>query len=243
MPRPTLAQSLVGMVALTALLGAGCDQWNPRGKRPRAPSVAAAPERTRVAPATGAAGAPAGNAGSGGAPGVAIELQGGRECERGDVQDVRRRQRCNRLSGLRFPTRRRRNDDGAGHHVRETTDASGHVCHTCSDQTGKIIKTDCPDGLSGSGGGAGSGGSTGTGTCTSIDDGGPASCKDPATWKQYGIDRCGQQKLTLTDLKLLTMCAGGYSSGHLRLLRIARACCAGSEPLANAHQQMSVTRG
>ena len=92
-----------------------------------------------------------------------------------------------------------------------TTDASGGACETCTDDSGKVVKTDCADGTGGS---SGSGGSTGTGatSCTSIDDGGPTSCKDPATWKQDGIDRCGEQNLSLTDLKPLTMCAGGYAS-------------------------------
>jgi len=108
----------------------------------------------------------------------------------------------------------------------QTPAAGGGICQTCTDETGKIVKTDCPDGSPGSGGSGGSGGSTGTGggACTSIDDGGPTSCKDSATWKQYGIDRCGQQNLSLIDVKPQTMCAGGYAS-------VTYVCCGQGGPV------------
>jgi hypothetical protein len=78
-------------------------------------------------------------------------------------------------------------------------------------------------------GSTGAGGSTGTGSggsqmCIAIDDGGPSSCKDAATWKQSGSDRCGQQNLALTDLKFGVACDGGYSM-------VSYVCCgAGAAP-------------
>ena len=83
-----------------------------------------------------------------------------------------------------------------------------------------------PSGSTGAGGstGTGAGGSGGSQMCIAIDDGGPSSCKDAATWKQYGSDRCGQQNLTLTDLKFGVACDGGYSM-------VSYVCCgAGAAP-------------
>jgi len=81
-----------------------------------------------------------------------------------------------------------------------------------------------PSGSTGAGGSTGTGGSGGSQMCIAIDDGGPSSCKDAATWKQYGADRCGQQNLTLTDLKLGVACDGGYSM-------VSYVCCgAGAAP-------------
>ena len=72
MPRTKLAHSFLGMLSLTVLLGAGCDQWKSalqeaedslngvnQGKDPGGPSM-------------GTAGAPGSNAGSGGSPGAAV---------------------------------------------------------------------------------------------------------------------------------------------------------------------------
>jgi hypothetical protein len=61
--------------------------------------------------------------------------------------------------------------------------------------------------------------------CISIEDGGPTSCKDPATWKRYGTDRCSQQNLQLTDVKVVVECTGGYSV-------VSYVCC-GAPPLAD----------
>jgi hypothetical protein len=64
---------------------------------------------------------------------------------------------------------------------------------------------------------------SGSGTCVTIDDGSSSSCKDEATWKKYGIDRCLQQNLSLTDLKLAVACTGGYSM-------VTYVCCGTGAP-------------
>jgi hypothetical protein len=88
----------------------------------------------------------------------------------------------------------------------QTTDASGQICKTCWDAvTGQVISNDCGPSP------AGTGGTGGSQTCITIDDGGASSCKDAGTWKQYGSDRCAQQKLALTDVKYGIACTGGYS--------------------------------
>jgi len=97
-----------------------------------------------------------------------------------------------------------------------TTNASGQQCKTCWDATGVVVANDCAPSPTGAGG---SGGSTGGGSCINVIDGGPSSCKDYATWKKYGTDRCAQQKLVLTDVLTLTTCAGGIES-------VAYVCCA-----------------
>jgi hypothetical protein len=93
----------------------------------------------------------------------------------------------------------------------QTVDAGGQVCKTCVDAvTGMVISNDCAPGPD-------------SGVCVTIDDGGPSSCKDEATWKKYGTDRCAQQSLPLTDLKLAVACAGGYSM-------VTYVCCGSGAP-------------
>lgn len=293
MPRTKLAQSLLGMLSLTALLGVGCDQWKSAWQEAQDSLNGVSPGKDPGGPSMGTAGAPGSNAGSGGASGVAVSCKadvnasgatcktcvdasgaivyeacdspptgsggtsgtdpgacitlsdgGPTSCKDAATWMKYGADRCSQqgrvLTDLKPVTTCAGGNYESVSYVccgsappadagttapvitcAQTADATGHVCTTCSDETGKVVKTDCPDGGSGSGGAAGSGGSTGTGagTCTSIDDGGPSSCKDPATWKQYGIDRCAQQKLTLTDLKPVTMCAGGYYSS------VTYVCC------------------
>jgi len=107
----------------------------------------------------------------------------------------------------------------------ETTDASGQICKVCwYSVTGQEISRDCAGGSSGAGG---AGGSSGGQMCINIDDGGPSSCKDAGTWKQYGTDACAQKNLTLTDIKLDVACTGGYSL-------VSYVCCgAGAPPPSN----------
>jgi hypothetical protein len=91
----------------------------------------------------------------------------------------------------------------------QTTDASGQVCKTCVDSvTGTVVSNDCAPGPG-----------SGSGMCIAIDDGGPSSCKDDATWKMYGTDRCAQQNLALTGVKVAVPCAGGAS-------QVTYVCCA-----------------
>ena len=93
----------------------------------------------------------------------------------------------------------------------QTVDASGQVCKTCVDSvTGAVISNDCAPG-------------SGSGMCVTIDDGSASSCKDEATWKKYGTDRCAQQNLLLTDLKLAVACPGGYSM-------VTYVCCGSGAP-------------
>jgi hypothetical protein len=101
----------------------------------------------------------------------------------------------------------------------QTTDANGQLCKTCWDATtGAVISNDCaPGSTGGSGGSSGSGGTM----CVTMDDGGPTSCKDDATWKKYGIDACATKGLMLTDLKFAVTCDGGYST-------VSYVCCGGS---------------
>jgi hypothetical protein len=47
-------------------------------------------------------------------------------------------------------------------------------------------------------------------TCTKVSDGGPSSCKDAATWKQYGAARCEQLGLSLSDLVYGTPCGSNF---------------------------------
>ena len=296
MPRMTLTHSFLGLVALTALLGTGCDEWLKVWEQAQATSNGGvSPGKDTGGPSMGTGGAPA-NAGSAGAPGVAVSCKAvvdanGATCKSCvDANGAIVYEACDAVptgsggSGGSGGTTGSGpgNDPGACITLSDggptsckdaatwmkygaeacgqqnltltdlkpvttcaggnyesvtyvccgsvppadagttapvitcamTTDASGRACETCTDDTGKVVKSDCADGSPGSGGSTG----TGASSCTSIDDGGPTSCKDPATWKQYGVDRCGQQNLSLTDIKPLTMCAGGYAS-------VSYVCC------------------
>jgi hypothetical protein len=286
-PRMRCTQSLLGVVALTTLVGTGCDQWLKVWEEAQSSSNGVSPGKDTGGPSMGTAGAPA-NAGTGGAPGAVVSCKAvvnasGATCKSCvDANGAVVSEACDSVPagsggtsgsgpgsdpGACFtlsdggPTSCKdaatwmkygaqacaqqnltladlkpvttcaggnyesvtyvccgsvpSSDAGSTAPVItcvQTPAAGGGICQTCTDEIGKIVKTDCPDGSPNSSGSAG--GSTGTsgGGCTSIDDGGPTSCKDPATWKQYGIDRCGQQNLILTDIKPLTMCAGGYAS-------------------------------
>jgi hypothetical protein len=97
-----------------------------------------------------------------------------------------------------------------------TTNASGQQCKTCWDATGMVVANDCAPAPTT---GAGGSGAPPAGTCSNIIDGGPSSCKDPATWKMYGIARCTAEKLVLTNVLTLTTCASGIES-------VAYVCCA-----------------
>jgi hypothetical protein len=102
------------------------------------------------------------------------------------------------------------------------TNADGSVCKQCVDASGMIVQQDCspPPPPGGSGG---SSGSTGGGTCTKIQDGGPTSCKDTATWMKYGATACAQQNLMLTDIAWDVACPG--YDGHYQ--SVTYVCCGG----------------
>jgi hypothetical protein len=116
------------------------------------------------------------------------------------------------------------------------TNADGTVCKQCIDASGVVVDVICPPatgtgGTTGSGG-AGAAGTTGTGgapggansaSCVKLDDGGPTSCKDTATWKMYGAAACAQQNLTLTDIAWGVACANTND----RFQTVTYLCCAG----------------
>jgi hypothetical protein len=91
-----------------------------------------------------------------------------------------------------------------------TTGPKGEACKTCYDPSGMIVYQECapvdPTGA------AGSSGSSDPQMCVKFEDGGPGSCKDPSTWKDYGWDYCKAQNLALTDLALGPDCGGGFQS-------------------------------
>src|SRR6185369_2592356 len=66
------------------------------------------------------------------------------------------------------------------------TNAAGASCKRCVDATGVVLSDECPPPPPPT-------------TCTKVSDGGPSSCKDAATWKQYGAARCEQLGLSLSD--------------------------------------------
>jgi len=114
---------------------------------------------------------------------------------------------------------------------RVTTPPAGTSCKLCFDSAGAVVSDDCSRrGGTGTGGaGTGPGGSegggsagSGGGACIDIDDGGPTSCKDQATWKKYGIERCAQQGLVLTDITFGPACGASYFE------RATYTCCAGT---------------
>ena len=74
MPRMTFTQSLFGVVALTALVGTGCDQWLKALAEAQAQSNGDSTGKGTGGPSMGTGGAPA-NAGSAGAPGAAVSCK------------------------------------------------------------------------------------------------------------------------------------------------------------------------
>jgi hypothetical protein len=291
MPRTTFTKSFLAVVALTALLGTGCDQWLKVWEEAAQSSSSggASPGNDAGGPSLGTSGAPA-SAGTGGATGIEVSCKAvvnanGATCKSCvDATGAIVSEACDSVPSGSGGTSG--NDSAAcitlsdggptsckdaatwmkygaeicaeknltltdlkpvttcagGNYATvayvccgsvspsdagttapaitctQTTDANGNACETCTDETGKIVKTDCAGdssgsgGAAGSGGASGSGGSTGMGACTTVDDGGPTSCKDAATWKQYGVEACSAQNLSLTDLKPVTTCAGGYAT-------------------------------
>ena len=86
------------------------------------------------------------------------------------------------------------------------TDMNGRICKTCVDATGTIVGSDCNTSVPGM-------------MCVNIQDGGPTSCKDAATWKKYGTDRCAQQNMVLTNVIAGTPCGANYQD-------VTYVCCA-----------------
>src|SRR6185312_10390731 len=190
MRHPALVGSLL-TVAFVALAGSGCDQLL---------SALQQAEQQHDGTGTGTAGA-SGGLGAGGKQGAAGSsgaASGSCVAEMGPTGLCKR---CYDASGLLIledcvPPSRPPTPDAAAPpppppKCDQTSGADGAICKTCWDATtGMVISNDCAPAPTGTGG------ATGTGACIQIDDGGPSSCKDEATWKTYGTDRCAQQNLT-----------------------------------------------
>jgi hypothetical protein len=107
-------------------------------------------------------------------------------------------------------------DAGASLTCDAVSNADGTICKRCVDASGALVREDCPPSSSGAGGGGSTGSSTGTGgssggSCIKLDGGGgPSSCKDAATWKQYGADACAQQNLVLSDIAYGAACGASF---------------------------------
>jgi hypothetical protein len=235
MPRTTFTQSLLGALAVTALLGTGCDEWLKVWEAAQASNNGGvSPGKDAGGPSMGTAGTP-----NGSGPGACLTLSDGGPTSCKDaatwmtygaqicaeknltLTDLKPITTCagGNYESVAYVCCRSVPPSDAGAPApaitcATTMDASGGSCETCTDETGKVVKSDCADGSPGSGGSSGAGGSAGTGAgaCTSLDDGDATSCEDPATWKQQGVEKCGEQNLSLTDIKPVTMCAGGYAS-------------------------------
>jgi hypothetical protein len=117
-------------------------------------------------------------------------------------------------------------DVGASLTCDAVANADGTLCKRCVDASGAVVREDCPPSS-----GTASGGSTGTdagtagntgGSCVKIDGGGgPSSCKDAATWKQYGADVCAQQNLVLSDIAYGPACGANFQDATY-------VCCGGT---------------
>ena len=104
------------------------------------------------------------------------------------------------------------------------TDASGQPRKdVLGSLTGKEISSDGSTGLTGTGG---SGGSQ---MCIAIDDGGPSSCKDAATWKQYGSRSVRATEPHAHGSEVRDRVRRGLLDGLVRLLRRG-----GSRPVRSA---------
>ena len=103
------------------------------------------------------------------------------------------------------------------------TNADGTVCKRCIDASGVVVREDCSPSATGGGGTTGAGGTgapTG-GPCIKVEDGGPTSCKDAATWKKYGTERCAQQNLVLSDIAYGAACGANFET-------VTYVCCGGA---------------
>jgi hypothetical protein len=197
MRHPALARTLLA-VAFAALAGSGCDQLFSELQDQLPPQGGASDGKAGSAGGTGAAGS------SGSSLSCVGEMGPTGICKRCyDATGVLVHEDCPPPpapppdGGTPLPPK-----------CGETTGASGQICKTCWDPlTGLVISNDCAPGSAGDAGAASPPGTA----CVEIDDGGPTSCKDPATWKQYGLQACAQKNLTLTDVKVVTPCAGGDS--------------------------------
>ena len=90
------------------------------------------------------------------------------------------------------------------------TNATGAVCKRCVDATGVVLSDECPPPQPPT-------------SCTKVNDGGPTSCKDAATWKQYGASSCAQLGLTLSDIYYGTPCGSNFQD-------VEYVCCGTAAP-------------
>jgi hypothetical protein len=92
------------------------------------------------------------------------------------------------------------------------TNAAGAVCKRCVDASGVVLSDECPPPPP-----------QPPESCTKINDGGPSSCKDAATWKQYGAAACAGMGLTLSDIAYGTPCGANYQD-------VVYVCCGTAAP-------------
>jgi hypothetical protein len=80
------------------------------------------------------------------------------------------------------------------------SNADGAICKRCVDASGVVVSDECPQPPP----------PQPPTSCTKVNDGGPSSCKDAATWKQYGANSCAQLGLTLSDIVYGTPCGANF---------------------------------
>src|SRR5213078_1445649 len=80
------------------------------------------------------------------------------------------------------------------------TNAAGAVCKRCVDASGVVLSDECPPPQP----------PQPPTSCTKLSDGGPSSCKDTATWKQYGATSCARLGLTLSEIAYGTPCGPNF---------------------------------
>jgi hypothetical protein len=90
------------------------------------------------------------------------------------------------------------------------TNAAGASCKRCVDASGVVLSDECPPPPPPT-------------TCTKLSDGGPSSCKDAATWKQYGATACAQLGMSLSDIAYGTPCGSNFQD-------VVYVCCGAAAP-------------
>jgi len=80
------------------------------------------------------------------------------------------------------------------------TNAAAAVCKRCVDANGVVLSDECPPPPP----------PQPPTSCTKRSDGGPSSCRDTATWKQYGATSCARLGLTLSEIAYGTPCGPNF---------------------------------
>ena len=119
-----------------------------------------------------------------------------------------------------------------------TMGPKGESCKTCWDASGIVVHQECAGPIS-----TGTAGFDGTTpqACTKLEDGGPGSCKDAATWKRYGSDACNAQTLLLTDYALERPATAATSRSRCLLWSVEYDATAAA-PVWDVHQDAARRR-